>query len=169
MSTDPNSILLNEVSEKLSLIMKKLSIVPDLEMTITDFEASIASYETFALDELKLGHTTIDNQKSAIRNYLAFSNGIITKETVTQHLDSNESDSWRSNQLKALRRYTRDLLKLGNWTEDFHFKTNTKLNNTTFLLFFLLKPPANPAWGCEGSYVGLGCEGSYCGVAYHPT
>jgi len=127
MSTDPNSILLNEVSEKLSLIMKKLSIVPDLEMTITDFEASIASYETFALDELKLGHTTIDNQKSAIRNYLAFSNGIITKETVTQHLDSNESDSWRSNQLKALRRYTRDLLKLGNWTEDFHFKTNTKL------------------------------------------
>jgi len=45
---------------------------------------------------------------------------------VTQYLDSNESDSWKSNQLKALRRYTRNFLKLGNWTEDFHFKTNVK-------------------------------------------
>jgi integrase len=127
MLADPNPILLNEVSEKLSLIMKKLGIVPDLEITITDFEASVTAYEAFALDELKLGQTTIDNQKSAIRNFLAFSNGVITKETVTLYLDSNESDSWKSNQLKALRRYTRDFLKLGNWAEDFHFKTNVKL------------------------------------------
>ena len=67
MSADPNSILLNEINEKLSLIIKKFNIVPDKEGKITDFETSITSYEIFALDELKLGQTTIDNQKSGIR------------------------------------------------------------------------------------------------------
>jgi hypothetical protein len=107
MSHDQN-ILLNEILQDLIQIKKKFNIVPDKECTITDFEASVISYETFALDELKLGQTKIDNQKSTIRNYLVLSNGIITKETVTQYLDSNESSSWKSNQLKALRRYTRD-------------------------------------------------------------
>ena len=102
MSHEQN-ILLNEILQDLAQIKKKFNIVPDKEDVITDFEASITAYETFALDELKLGQTTIDNQKSSIRNYLNFSNGIITKETVTQYLDSNESDSWKSNQLKALR------------------------------------------------------------------
>lgn len=118
---------LDEILQDLVQIKKKFNIVPDKEDKIDDFESSIDAYEQFALDELKLGQTTIDNQKSAIRNFLVFSNGIITKDTVMQYLDSNESDSWKSNQLKALRRYARDFLKLGNWTEDFHFKTNTKL------------------------------------------
>ena len=118
---------LDEILQDMTQIKKKFNIVPDKEDTITDFEASIAAYETFALDELKIGQATIDNQKSSIRNFLVSSNGVITKETVTQYLDSNQTDSWKSNQLKALRRYTRDFLKLGNWTEDFHFKTNVKL------------------------------------------
>jgi len=35
MPADPNSILLNEINEKLSLIIKKLNIVPDIQITIT--------------------------------------------------------------------------------------------------------------------------------------
>ena len=126
MSHDQN-ILLNEILQDLTQIKKKFNIVPDKEGKIDDFEASIETYEVFELDELKLEQTTIDNQKSSIRNYLNFSNGNITKETVTQYLDSNESDSWKSNQLKALRRYTRNFLKLGNWTEDFHFRAGNNI------------------------------------------
>jgi len=92
MSHEQN-ILLNEILRDLAQIKKKFNIVPDKESKIDDFETSVTSYETFALNELKLGQTTIDNQKSSIRNFLVFSNGIISKETVTQHLDSNESDS----------------------------------------------------------------------------
>jgi hypothetical protein len=40
MSADPNSILLNQINEKLSLIIKKLNMVPDIQITITNFDAS---------------------------------------------------------------------------------------------------------------------------------
>ena len=113
---------LDEILQDLVQIKKKFNIVPDKEDKITDFEASISNYEEFALGQLKLGQTTIDNQKSTIRNFLVHSDGVITKDTVSSFLDSNESDSWKSNQLKALRRYIRDYLKLGNWIEEFHFK-----------------------------------------------
>ena len=33
----------------------------------------------------------------------------------------NDDEDWKSNQLKALRRYIRDFLKLGNWINDFKF------------------------------------------------
>ena len=130
LSQDQN-IMLNQILQDLAHIKKKFNIVPDKESIIDNFEASIAAYEEFALDELKLGQSTIDNQKSSLRNYLDFSEGIITKKTVTQYLDSNELDSWKSNQLKALRRYIRDFLKLGNWIEDFHFKADKHSKNKT--------------------------------------
>ena len=114
--------ILHEINERLIRIEKKFNIVPDKDTTIADFEASIIHYKQFALSELKLGQTTINNQISTIRNFLVFPKGIITKQTVLKYLDSNDSDSWKSNQLKALRRYTRDFLKLENWTEEFHFK-----------------------------------------------
>jgi integrase len=45
-------------------------------------------------------------------------------------LASNDSASWKSNQLKALRKYIRDFLKLGNWINDFDFsKTKAKVKN----------------------------------------
>ena len=56
-------------------------------------------------------------QKLTLRNFLVHSKGIITKDTVQQYLDSNESTSWKSNQIKAPRKYTRDHLKLGSWIE----------------------------------------------------
>ena len=34
MSAGPNSILLNEINEKLSLIIKKLNVVPDIQIMI---------------------------------------------------------------------------------------------------------------------------------------
>ena len=37
------------------------------------------------------------------------------------YLSSNEDEDWKSNQLKALRRYIRDFLKLGNWITEFRF------------------------------------------------
>lgn len=119
---------LDEIILMLTRIEKALDIVPDKDEEIKDSESSLADYERFAKEELTLGQTTIDNQKSAILGYLSHSKGIINKETVKMYLDSNESDSWKSNQLKALRRYIRDYLKLGNWINEFDFaKTKAKI------------------------------------------
>jgi len=47
---------------------------------------------------------------------------------VKSYLRSNEEEDWKSNQLKALRRYIRDFLKLGNWINEFKFsKRKTKV------------------------------------------
>ena len=102
-----------------SLIKKHWNMVEDREKTITDFEKSISSYEEFAREELKIEQITINNHKSTILGFLNHSNGEINKKTVKEYLDSNESTSWKANQLKALRKYLRDYLKLGKWIEEF--------------------------------------------------
>jgi len=117
---------LTEILQKLIGIEKALKIVPDRETTIDDVESSITHYEQYALEDLKLGQSTINNQKSAIRGFLLSSDGVINKDTVQQYLDSEESDSWKSNQLKALRKYLRDYLKLGNWINEFNFTSKRK-------------------------------------------
>jgi integrase len=113
--------LLNRILLKLDVIEKALDIVPDLETEIIDFDSSIIQYEVFAKNNLNLQQSTIDNQKSIILGFLNHSNGIINKQTVKEYLDSNDSESWKSNQIKALRRYLRDFLKLGRWMEEFDF------------------------------------------------
>ena len=112
---------LNQIIADLELIKKALKIVPDREITITKFESNIEEYEKFARDELKLEQITINNHKSAILGFLNHSKGKIDKESVKVYLESNESLSWKSNQIKALRRYIRDYLKLGNWINEFVF------------------------------------------------
>lgn len=121
---------LDHLLHDMELIKKVLKIVPDKDESITDFDSNLSSYEEFAKEELKLEQNTINNQKSAILGFLNHSNGIINKETVKAYLDSNDSESWKSNQLKALRRYIRDFLKLGNWINEFKFeatKTSIKI------------------------------------------
>ncbi len=119
---------LNRIISHLELIKKALKIVPDRETIITDFETSIRSYEGFAQDDLKLQQVTIDNQKSTIHSFLNHSKGVINKQTVKTYLQTNESASWKTNQVKALRKYIRDFLKLGRWIEEFGFsKARTKL------------------------------------------
>jgi len=103
------------------LLKIHLKIIPNKFITITDFEESISKYEYFATYELGLGQATIKNQKSSIRGFLNYSNGIINKETVTEYLESNDSSSWKSNQIKALRKFIRDYLHLGNWINEFVF------------------------------------------------
>ena len=121
---------LDKIISDLELIKKTLKIVPDREDTITDFEESITPYEEFAREELGIGQGTINNQKSAIRGFLNYSNGIINKETVKSYLDSNDQRSWKTNQLKALRKYIRDYLGLGNWITEFAFtKERPKLKS----------------------------------------
>ncbi len=123
-----DSEILDKISSDLDLIKKALKIVPDRETTITDFEASIRSYEEFARDDLKLQQVTIDNQKSTIHAFLNHSKGLINKQTVKTFLQTNESSSWKTNQVKALRKYLRDFLKLGRWVEEFGFsKARIKL------------------------------------------
>lgn len=95
--------------------------MPDMETTVTDFEPSIQAYEEFAKEELKLDEKTITNHLSTISRFLVNSQGIITKNSVKTYVDSNPSQSWKTNQLKALRRYLRDFLKLGKWIEEFSF------------------------------------------------
>ncbi|PBO85309.1 MAG: hypothetical protein COA77_04230 [Thaumarchaeota archaeon] len=125
MSTEFN--LLYEINEKLSRIEKKLNIVPDLDITITDFDDSIGQFKYFAKNGLKLEQITITSYSQIILKFLNHSKGIINPDTVKQFFDSNTSDSSKSNYLKALRKYTRDFLKLGNWIEDFKFENNSKL------------------------------------------
>jgi len=104
-----------------SLFKKHWKIVEDRETTIIDFEESIANFEQFVLDEKKLAKGTINNQKSIIRSYLPHCSGHINHDSVKSYLNLNEDEDWKSNQLKALRRYIRDFLKLGNWITEFKF------------------------------------------------
>jgi len=47
--------------------------------------------------------------------------GQINHDSIRSYLSSNDDEDWKSNQLKALRRYIRDFLKLGNWITEFKF------------------------------------------------
>ncbi len=119
---------LDLILQELETIKNHLKIVPDKDSEITDMKSSVSEYETFAKEELKLNAKTITNQLSVLSRFLYYSKGIINKDSVKNYLDSNDSDSWKSNQLKALRRYCRDFLKLGNWINEFQFsKTKAKI------------------------------------------
>ena len=48
---------------------------------------------------------------------------MVNQDSVKAYLNSNDSDDWKSNQLKSLRRYIRDFLKLGNWINEFKFSS----------------------------------------------
>jgi len=113
--------ILQKISSDLDSIKNHLKIIPNKFITITNFENIISRYEKFAVEELELSNATIKNQKSAIRGFLNHSQGIINKETVTEYLKSNDSTSWKSNQVKALRKFIRDYLQLGNWINEFEF------------------------------------------------
>lgn len=116
---------LDQILQDLDMVKKALKIVPDRNQDITNNETSLEDYYRYAKDELGLEEITIQNQRSAIQGFLQHSKGKINKESVTAYLDSSDSLSWKSNQLKALRRYIRDFLKLGNWIEEFQFKKAT--------------------------------------------
>lgn len=113
------------------LFKNHLKIVPNKFVTITDIEKNIENYQEFASHELDLNQATVKNQKSAIRCFLNYSKGVINKEAVTEYLASNDSSSWKSNQIKALRKFIRDYLQLGNWINDFVFsREKAKIKNT---------------------------------------
>ncbi|MGQ0790754.1 MAG: tyrosine-type recombinase/integrase, partial [Nitrosopumilaceae archaeon] len=100
---------------------KHFKIVEDRETSIIDYEGKISEYEQFARNELKLAKGTIDNHKSIIRSFHLHAGSLVNFDSVKSYLDSNDSDDWKSNQLKTLRRYIRDFLKLGNWINEFKF------------------------------------------------
>lgn len=112
---------LDQIILDLEQIKNHLKIVPDKFVTVTDIKGKIENYEDYAIHELKISQATVNNQKSAIRGYLHHSEGIINKDTVKAYLESNDSTSWKSNQLKALRKFIRDYLGLGNWVNEFVF------------------------------------------------
>ena len=124
-----------------------MKIVDDHETTITDFESKISEYTQYAQDELKIGKGTIDNHRSIIRAFHSHSGGTINRETVKAYLESNDSEDWKSNQIKALRKYIRDFLKLGNWINEFKFsKKKTSIKKTDIptdeeLAFFCVQLP----------------------------
>jgi integrase len=119
---------LDHILQDLELIKNHLKIVPDKDIQIKDRKSSVSEYEKFAQEELKLDEKTIMNHLSTISRFLTYSKGIITADSVKEFLDSNDSLSWKSNQIKALRKYIRDFLKLGNWIEEFKFlKSNAKI------------------------------------------
>ena len=119
---------LDQIIQDLELIKNHLKIVPDKDSHIIDPKSSLSEYEIFAKNQLNLNEKTITNQLSTLSRFLHQSKGIINKESVKNYLETNDSDSWKSNQLKALRKYIRDFLKLGNWIESFEFlKTRAKI------------------------------------------
>lgn len=137
----PDSEKLDKIILDLEQIKNHLKIVPDKFVTITDIEEKIENYEKYAVSELGINQATINNQKSSIRGFLNHSQGIITNETVKAYLESNDSTSWKSNHLKALRKFIRDYLHLGNWINEFEFsKEKAKIkkaipNNNQLALF----------------------------------
>ena len=134
--------ILQKISSDLDSIKNHLKIVPDKFITITDIKENITNYQEFTINELSPSPATIKNQKSAIRRFLNHSQGIINKDTVKNYLESHESTSWQSNQLKALRKFIRDYLYLGNWINEFEFsKEKAKIksaipNNNQLVLFY---------------------------------
>lgn len=126
---------------EINLIKKALNIIPDKFITVDDVYETVTNYVNFAQEELKINEGSIRNQKSAITNFLNYSKGVINEKTVQDYLESNDSASWKSNQLKALRRFIRDYLKLGKWIESFEFiKSKAKIkhipNDKELLEFF---------------------------------
>ena len=134
--------ILQKISSDLDSIKNHLKIVTDKFITITDIKECITNYQEFAINELNLSSATIKNQKSTIHRFLNHSRGIINKDTVKNYLASNDSTSWKSNQLKALRKFIRDYLYLGNWINEFEFsKEKAKIknvipNNNQLVLFY---------------------------------
>ncbi len=72
---------------------------------------------------------------------------MVNLDSVKAYLDSNESEAWKSNQIKALRRYVRDFLKLGNWINELKFssrKANVKksdIPSDNYLAYFCSELP----------------------------
>jgi integrase len=117
--------MFEEIHQSLSRIEKSLKIVPDKEITITDSQTSLEDYTRYAKEDLNLEEITIQNQRSAIQGFLQHSKGQIGRDSVKAYLDTNPSPTWKTNQLKALRRYVRDFLKLGNWIQEFQFERSS--------------------------------------------
>jgi len=113
--------LLLTLFEDLQQIKEKLGIQEKKFITITDYQSEISKYEEFASNELNLNSGTINNHTGVLRKFLEFSNGSITEDTVKDYLDSVD-ESRQTNNLKALRRFIRDYLKLGNWINDIILK-----------------------------------------------
>ena len=119
--------ILITIYDDLQKIKKKLEIQEKRFVTIKDYESTVTDYQMFAESELGINSGTIKNQVSVLRMFLESVNGSITEDTVVNYFDSLEP-SRQSNSLKALRRFIRDYLKLGNWINDIQFKTEkTKL------------------------------------------
>lgn len=119
---------LDHILQDLELIKNQLKIVPNRDITIDNGKSSISEYEKFAQEELKLDEKTITNHLSTISRFLTYSKGTINIDSVKEFINSNDSLSWKSNQIKALRKYIRDFLKLGNWIEEFKFsKSNAEI------------------------------------------
>ena len=123
--TDREILLL--IFEDIQQIKTKLDIEEKRFITIADYESTISGYESFAESKLGINSGTIKNHVAVLRKFLEFIKGSITEDTVRDYLDSVD-ESRQSNHLKALRRFLRDYLKLGNWINDIQFKTQkTKL------------------------------------------
>jgi len=105
-----------------------LGIVKDLDGDVDDIELSVNNYCAFAEYDLKIQTTTISVHRRVLISFLEFSNGEITHETIKAWLSTDESEIWKNQQLKALRRYCRDFLKLGKWIERFKITDTTKVN-----------------------------------------
>ena len=119
--------ILVAVFEDLQRVKEKLGIEEKRFTAITDYADTILKYEKYAKDELNLNSGTIKNHVGAIRKFLDSVNGDITEDTVKDYLNSVD-ESNQATQLKALRRFIRDYLKLGNWINEIQFKTQkTKL------------------------------------------
>jgi len=131
------------VLQDLQLIKNKLDIQEKKNCIITDnFDSAVSQYSDFARNELHIGEGTIKNQSGSIRQFLEFCTGEVTENTVRDYLDTLEG-SPKNNNLKALKRYIRDYLKLGNWVNDISFeaqkvkiKTQKMPSNEELVLFY---------------------------------
>lgn len=118
----------NSTEQRLDAIEANLGIVPDLTCNISDFEKSVDNFKIFCEHQLKLSSRTIKMYGASVTKFLYFSNGDVNTETVDVYLKSNESQSWKNQEIKALRKYCRNFLNLGSWIEGFEIINIDKVN-----------------------------------------
>ena len=119
---DENYDSTSHIEQSIRSIEAFLGIVPDITTEITDIDLSIDNYKRYAHQILKIEDSTIKKHVNVLTNFLYFTGGQVSIETVQAYLKRNESQSWMNQQLKALRRYCRDFLTLGRWIESFEIK-----------------------------------------------
>ena len=123
----------HQLESKVDKILAHLGIVPDISGDVTNIDESIEEYKIYAKQVLKIEDSTIKSHGAVLNDFLTFSNGQVSIESVKVFLATQNNQNWKNKQIKALRRYCRDFLGLGHWIESFEIIDTSKIKQKEFV------------------------------------